>query len=121
MLKNRKLKTTLNIIIYIFAGIGLFLTAGYFAVKFGLTNTKGIIDNQRNGFYRNTNNANSIAQAAPAEWSKTEEWKTFSDAVKKDKDVLTRVENETGIPARMIVSVLAVGPRRCGSLRPSHR
>ena len=108
MLKNRKLKTTLNIIIYIFAGIGLFLTAGYFAVKFGLTNTKGIIDNQRNGFYRNTNNANSIAQAAPAEWSKTEEWKTFSDAVKKDKDVLTRVENETGIPARMIVSVLAV-------------
>jgi hypothetical protein len=102
---NKKLKITLNIIIYIFAGIGLFLTAGYFAVKFGITNTKGIVDNQRMGFYNNTNTGNTATQI---EWAKTEEWKVFSDAVKKDKDVLARVENETGIPSRLIVSVLAV-------------
>lgn len=107
---NKKLKITLNILIYIFAAIGLFLTAGYFAVKFGITNTKGIVDNQRMGFYNNnsqtaTSTGNTATQI---EWSKTEEWATFSDAVKKDKNVLARVENETGVPTRLIVSVLAV-------------
>jgi hypothetical protein len=102
---NKKLKLTLNIIIYIFAGIGIFLVSGYFAVRFGFTNTKGIVDNQRMGFYNNTNPENIATQI---EWAKTPEWKVFSDAVKKDKDVLSRVENETGIPSRLIVSVLAV-------------
>lgn len=102
---SKKLKLSLNIIIYVFAGIGLFLTAGYFAVRFGFTNTKGIIDNQRIGFYNNTNTGNAATQI---EWSKTEEWKVFSEAVKKDRDVLTRVESETGISSRLIVSILAV-------------
>jgi hypothetical protein len=57
------------------------------------------------GFYNNTNPENIATQI---EWAKTPEWKVFSDAVKKDKDVLSRVENETGIPSRLIVSVLAV-------------
>jgi hypothetical protein len=107
---NKKLKLTLNIIIYIFAGIGLFLTAGYFAVKFGFTNTKGIIDNQTKSFYNNNSQTNTTGEntATQIEWSKTEEWATFSDAVKKDKEVLARVENETGISSRLIVSVLAV-------------
>jgi len=102
---NKKLKLTLNIIIYIFAGIGLFLVLGYFAVRFGLTNTKGIIDIQRTAFYNNTNSSNIATQI---EWSKTEEWGIFAEAVKKDRDVLIRVENETGVPARLIISVLAV-------------
>ena len=106
---NKKLKITLNILIYTFAGIGLFLTAGYFAVRFGFTNTKGIIDNQRNSFYNNLQpNQPTGTASAEMKWSKTEEWATFAEAVKKDKDVLSRVENETGIPSRMIVSVLAV-------------
>jgi hypothetical protein len=106
---NKKLKLTLNIIIYIFAAIGLFLTAGYFAVRFGFTNTKGIIDNQTKSFYNNPKTSTSTGNTATqTEWSKTEEWKVFLDAVKKDKDVLARVENETDVPARLIVSVLAV-------------
>jgi hypothetical protein len=107
---NKKLKITLNIIIYIFAGIGLFLTAGYFAVKFGFTNTKGIIDNQTKSFYNNNSQSQATTTnvTTPVEWAKTEEWAIFSDAVKKDKNVLARVESETGISARLIVSVLAV-------------
>jgi hypothetical protein len=100
-------KKIFTIIIYIFAGIGIFLTAGYFAVRFGITNTKGIIDNQTKSFYNN-NSQTGGNTSTQIEWSKTEEWKVFSDAVKKDKDVLARVENETGVPARLIVSVLAV-------------
>jgi hypothetical protein len=100
-------KKIFTILLYIFAGIGLFLTLGYFAVRFGITNTKGIIDNQTKSFYNN-NSQTGGNTATQIEWSKTEEWKVFSDAVKKDKDVLARVENETGVPARLIVSVLAV-------------
>ena len=103
-------KKIFTVLLYIFAGIGLFLTAGYFAVKFGFTNTKGIIDNQTKSFYNNNSQTNKTGgnTATQIEWSKTEEWATFAEAVKKDKDVLTRVENETGVPSRLIVSVLAV-------------
>ena len=45
-------------IVIIFALIGLFLTAGYVALKLGLTNSKGIIDTQRDGFL---NSATSTA------------------------------------------------------------
>ena len=105
---NKKIKLILNIIVYIFAGIGLFLTLGYFAVRFGFTNTKGIIDNQTKSFYNNTQTQQQVNNVTPTEWQKTEEWSTFSDAIKKDKDVLSRVEKETGIPSRLIVSVLGV-------------
>jgi hypothetical protein len=44
------LKVGFNVIVYVFAAIGLFLVAGYFAIQSGLTNEKGIIDNQRAAF-----------------------------------------------------------------------
>ncbi|KKR69326.1 MAG: hypothetical protein UU11_C0002G0124 [Parcubacteria group bacterium GW2011_GWF2_40_69] len=44
------LKKIFNIIVYIFAIIGLFLTAGFFAVKYGATDTTGIIDSQQANF-----------------------------------------------------------------------
>ena len=105
LLMQKTLKIIFNIFLYTFAIIGLGLTAGFFAVKFGLTNTKGVIDVQTEAFYKNNPPTHN---QVPAEWAQTEEWKTFSEAIKKDKDVLTRVETETGIPARLIVSTLAV-------------
>ncbi len=97
-----------NIFLYGFAIIGFGLVVGFFAVKFGLTNTKGVIDVQTESFYKNTLTSSSTNTTIDTLWSQTEEWKTFSEAIKKDKNVLLRVENETGIPARLIVSVLAV-------------
>ena len=97
-----------NIFLYGFAIIGFGLVVGFFAVKFGFTNTRGIIDNQTESFYKNTLTSSSANTTINTSWSQTEEWKTFSEAIKKDKNVLLRVENETGIPSRLIVSVLAV-------------
>ena len=40
-------------IVYVFAVVGFVLVAGYFAIKFGWTNTSGIIDTQRESFLEN--------------------------------------------------------------------
>lgn len=94
-------KTTFTILLYTFALIGFFLVSAYVAVKFGWTNTKGIIDRQTENFYTNTANQTSG-------WAQTDEWNSFKEAVTKDTPTLLKVESETGVPARLIVSLLAV-------------
>lgn len=42
----------------------------------------------------------------PLAWANTKEWQTFKEAVLKDKAVLARVEKETGIKPRLLVSIL---------------
>jgi len=42
----------------------------------------------------------------PLAWANTGEWQTFKEAVQKDKIVLARIEKETGIQARLLVSIL---------------
>ena len=104
-LMNKTFRLILNIFIYIFALVGLVLTGGFFAVKFGFTNTRGIIDNQTEAFYKNNSPTHNQVDVS---WAQTEEWKTFAEAIKKDVPVLKKVEMETGIPSRLIVSLLAV-------------
>lgn len=103
------MKKILKITIYIFAIIGFGLTAGFFAVKFGLTNTSGIIDNQTAGFLygqKYTNNKQDFV------WNKGEEWQTFKEAIINDLATLKRVEGETGVKSRTIVSILLVEQMR---------
>ncbi|MSU55067.1 MAG: hypothetical protein EXS46_00830 [Candidatus Taylorbacteria bacterium] len=92
------LKNIWKLLLYLFAIIGFILVAGFFAVKFGLTNTTGIIDNQREGFYRNI-------ESKPA-WSDGEEWQVFETAVTKDKVDIERAATLAGVTARLIVSQL---------------
>lgn len=103
-------KTALHVVIYIFAAIGFVLVAGYFAVKFGLTNTTGIIDQQRASFLGGTdrNGAEAIATDVDANlpWTTTEEWATLDAAIRKDTDPVARAANDAGIPARLIVANL---------------
>lgn len=89
--------------VYFFAVVGLVLTLGYFAVKFGLTNTTGIIDKQREGFFDKTN-----VDSLNLKWNKGEEWQVLKEALIRDKDVLEKVEIETGVPSRLVVSVVLV-------------
>ncbi len=98
------LKNTFNIGVYFFALVGFLLTAGYFGVKFGLTNTRGIIDEQRKGFFEVENQATPINIV----WNKSEEWATLREALKKDSSVINQVSGETGVPARQIVAVIVV-------------
>lgn len=109
-MKKNDLKKILNVIVYIFAAIGLFLTLGFFAVKLGLTNTKGIIDRQTE-FFRNQDNNTSV-DTTPRPWNQGSEWENFNTAISKDTQVLKRVESETGVPARLVVSVVFVEQMR---------
>ena len=70
-----------QILIYIFAFIGFILVAGYFAVKFGLTNTRGIIDVQREAFLNSGKTAltANVSQSTGQKnnyWSTLPEWDT---------------------------------------------
>lgn len=102
-MSNIYFKKGLAISTYIFAFIGLFLTLGYFAVRFGFTNTAGIIDRQREGFL-----SGGTADNKYYSWNKDEEWQTLKEAFSKDKAVLSKVENDSGVPSRLIVSVVLV-------------
>lgn len=97
-------KKTFQIIVYVFAVVGFVLTAGYFAVKFGFTDTRGIIDEQRKGFFEVEN------QALPLNitWNKSAEWEILKEALRKDSSVVNQVSGETGVPARQIIAVIVV-------------
>lgn len=102
-------KKIFNIIVYIFAIIGLFLTAGFFAVKYGLTNTSGIVDNQRQNFLANANSTNtSTGGNSNYYWVTLPEWQTIKQAILKDKSTIYRAASTAGVSPRLIVTPLVV-------------
>lgn len=112
---HRKLLTNLFfILVYIFAAIGFFLTAGYFAVRLGFTNEAGIIDVQREAFF-GTSTPHAVRQSASAvsgtaaysgPWQSSEEWKVMEEAIRRDEAVIKRAAADAGVPARLIVANL---------------
>jgi hypothetical protein len=107
-------KKIFNILVYIFAVIGLFFTLGYFAVKYGLTNVPGIIDNQQQSFLdggKGAQTANVVDSQNGANeyyWQTLPEWQVIKIAVQKDQGVIDRAAATSGVPARLIVSQLIV-------------
>ncbi len=105
------MKKIFFIFVYIFAFIGFFFVAVFFALKLGLTKTAGIIDFQREAFLKEQNTSSTSTQGeASADFSYiqgTTEWNTFKLSVLKDTGVLSRVSATTNVPSRLIVSVLA--------------
>lgn len=93
------------IIVYPLATAGFVLITSYFALNMNAFDSSGIIDKQFEGFY-NFDRPNQMT-FLPDDIVNSEEWKHFEVAVSKDKDVLVRVEKETGIKSRLIVSQLA--------------
>lgn len=69
----------------------------FFAVKYGWTNTAGIVDTDFSPA--------AVALIKPV-WSQTEEWQTLAAALVKDQAVINRVASETGLTARLIVSLI---------------
>ncbi|HYD93175.1 MAG TPA: hypothetical protein VEB18_01815 [Candidatus Paceibacterota bacterium] len=91
------LKRIFTVFLYIFAAIGFFLVAGYVAVRIGLTNETGIIDEQRESF---------IEGGQVVTWEDTEEWAVLEEAIRRDEDVIKRAATDAGVPARLIVANL---------------
>lgn len=109
--KMPRLSTVFNVIVYIFAAAGFVLVVGYFAVKFGLTNTNGIIDTQRDAFLGSAGAGSSTATALTdtdpsLPWSSTPEWQTLDVAIRKDVPAIDRAAAASGVPARLIVANL---------------
>ncbi len=98
------LKKIFYILIYIFATIGFILTAGYFAIKLGLTKTGGIIDNQRSDFLHNTHLPSGKDKTYY--WQTLPEWQTLKTALQKETEIINRSAIASGVPARLIVSNL---------------
>ncbi len=94
-------KKVFFILVYIFAVIGFVLTAGFFAVKFHLTNSGGVIDLQ-NELFR----SGKARPSLDLEWAKTEEWSTLKAATIKDTAVIKKVSDLTGVNGRLIIAQL---------------
>lgn len=108
-------KKILIAIVLLFAIIGFFFTLVFFAMQFGLLNVRGS-SIERNKFFTSlvkadttkgvsciTKNSDGIT-VPTCNWNNTEEWKTLSAGLIKDKDVIDRVSKETGVSSRMIVA-----------------
>lgn len=111
----RTLMTLLGkILLYLFAFIGMLFTAVYIGMHFGLFNVRGSIE-ERNNFFTNTveRPASTTAVATCSietqkvcPWNATPEWFVVAGGLAKDIEVIRRVEAETGVPARLIASVV---------------
>lgn len=95
------LKIRFKILVYVFAVIGFSFVSVYLAVKFHLTNTSGIIDQQSEAFRA------SGATSQPV-WALDPEWKIFSNAITKDYVMIDDISQKTGVPARLIMTQVAV-------------
>lgn len=88
-------------VVIIFAIIGFVLSAGYFAVTTNLTDTEGI-DEQSKSFM----NREKEEPPLPFPLADAPEWSLFKEAVTKDKAVIEKISQETGIPGRILVAIL---------------
>ena len=121
------LKKAIIVIILLFAFIGMVFTGVFFAMKFGLTNVRGSIE-ERNSFFGTVpkiaelagNNSSSTAttepvgngckeeleQNKPCEWNDTVQWQVVKGGLSKDQSVIARVARETGVSSRMIAAAV---------------
>ena len=96
-----------QILVYLFAAIGFVLVVGYFAVKYGITNTTGIIDQQRESFLVASSSEMAAADVTTIlPWTETEECATLDTAIHKDGSSVSQAAAATGVPARIIIANL---------------
>ncbi len=98
----------------LFALIGLLFTGVFVAMQFGLLNVQGSIA-ERNGFFAQFGAAPDAASSTPpcadpsqsvCGWQYTPEWPVIKGGLQKDAGVIAQVSQQTGVPARIIASVV---------------
>lgn len=108
------MKVLFRFLVYAFALVGFVLTMGYLAIKFGLTNEWGTIDEQRDAFLKSGYFDTQVAWASTTiekklmPWKELEEWRVIKEALIKDKDVLARAAHDSGVNPRIIAAQVAV-------------
>ncbi len=112
---NRYFIIAFKVLIVLFALIGMVFTSVFVAMQFGLLNVRGSIL-ERNAFF-NTTSQNAAVEmadtstscpnnAATCAWNETREWAVVSGGLSKDSAVITDVSSKTGVPPRLIASVV---------------
>jgi hypothetical protein len=96
---------TVQTVTVIFAFIGFTLSVGYTAMRLGLTKTSGKLDEQTSKFLDKTTLHGESYEHFPL--AHTNEWIAFRLAVAKDKAMIEKVSKETGVPSRLLISLLA--------------
>lgn len=109
---KRELHIVLKALTYIFAIIGFVFTVVFFGMQHGLFNVRGSIA-ERNAFFGNQPTKEitiytppCINQQTICDWNQTPEWQVVKGGLQKDSAVIAKVSSETGVPARMIASVV---------------
>ncbi|MGC9602767.1 MAG: hypothetical protein ABSE76_03475 [Minisyncoccia bacterium] len=111
---KRFLRYAFFALVGLFALIGLLFTGVFFGMQFGLLNVRGSIA-ERNAFFAQFGAVPDAATSTPpcidpskavCDWRDTPEWPVIAGGLTKDKDILTKVSAQTGVPARMIVATV---------------
>jgi len=105
------------VVVGLFALIGLAFTFIYIGMHFNLFNVRGA-NSERNAFFLSAVDS-SVAQkvversvpcddesVAVCEWNQTPQWDVVKQGLQKDSAVIARVALETGVPARLIATVV---------------
>lgn len=110
---KKKINIIFKIIIILFAIWGFLLTSVFFAMKFGLTKSRSLIDNQSQYFKNLLSNAEkgndervNIANKNFEYIKNLEEWNAIYSGIEKDKNIIEKVSKDTDVPARLIITPL---------------
>ena len=116
------LKYSVIIIICLFAGTGMTVTAVFVGMQHGLLNVRGSIVERNASFgpvstILKPDSASSTepltngcrvdhSQTEPCDWNETAAWDVVAGGLGKDAAIINRVASETGVPARMIAAAV---------------
>lgn len=112
-MKKIVFKKFFEISVYLFAGWGIALTIVFFAMKFGLTKSNSMIDEQSDYFKKLSKlqdfKKDDRAIEARNGWSYIEsldEWQAIKNGILKDREMIYKVSQGTGVDSRLIITPL---------------
>ena len=111
---KKVLKNIFKSVVIIFALWGFVLTLVFFAMKFCLTKTSGLIDDQSEYFKNLYNESQNDGESersivANKNWEyikNLSEWKTVKDGILKDERLINMVSEKTGVSSRLLIAPL---------------
>lgn len=112
---KKNLKHIFKISVYLFALWGFGLTMVFFAMKFGLTKSGGLVDTQSDYFKKLSIDSkmgdDERVAVAEKDWANIkylDEWQVIKVGLIKDAPVINRVSQETGVDSRLLITPLVV-------------
>ena len=102
------IQKTYKMCVYIFAIIGFILVLAFIISKTGLTDKIGIVDDKYNYFDK----SRFLNDQKNLSWINIEEYLSLKETFPKEKNTLDRIEKETNVKPRLILSLLFVEQMR---------